>query len=104
MERKFMRSNRRMIFGEHIIKVTSLLHRLISVANNYQRIFVVFVLLPVTFTVHAESAAPGYTAEQAAAGKLAYDKNCASCHGQTLSDGEFAPPLKGDYFIQSWGG
>ena len=38
------------------------------------------------------------------AGELAYDKNCASCHGEVLNDGEFAPPLKGQSFIQNWGG
>jgi len=92
-----------MFFGELIIKGGSLLQIIISVTNNYQRILATFFLFQVAFTVHAELAAPGYTADQASAGKLAYDKNCGSCHGQTLSDGEFAPPLKGESFIQSWG-
>jgi len=45
-----------------------------------------------------------FTAEQAAQGKAAYAKNCASCHGEDLSGGEFAGSLKGITFSQHWGG
>lgn len=45
-----------------------------------------------------------FTAEQATAGKLAYDQHCATCHGSNLDDGQFAPPLKGEQFQTSWSG
>ena len=74
------------------------------IAASYKWVLITLILFQAVSTVHAELLAPGYTIKQAAAGKLSYDKNCASCHGQTLSDGEFAPPLKGESFMQSWGG
>src|SRR5262245_39097793 len=40
-----------------------------------------------------------YTAEQAAAGKTAYEMNCAACHGSDLMG---APPLAGEGFIGGW--
>jgi mono/diheme cytochrome c family protein len=47
---------------------------------------------------------PGFTAEQAARGHAAYQKNCLDCHGAHLNDGEFGgPPLTGTYFQQRWG-
>ncbi len=45
-----------------------------------------------------------YTAEQAAEGKTAYSKSCASCHGQTLGGSEFASALNGMTFSNNWGG
>ena len=45
-----------------------------------------------------------YTAAQSDLGKAVYAKACASCHGENLDDGEFAPPLKGAPFMQKWGG
>jgi len=54
--------------------------------------------------VHAQSPQPTFTAAQAEQGKSAYALNCASCHGQNLDDGEFAPPVKGASFLQQWGG
>jgi alcohol dehydrogenase (cytochrome c) len=45
-----------------------------------------------------------FTADQAALGKAAYAKHCASCHGQELSGGEFASSLRGASFSQNWGG
>lgn len=54
------------------------------------------------------NAAPGmpphYTAEQAAAGKTAYNSNCAVCHGNTMINGTFGPPLAGEYFKTTWSG
>ena len=49
-------------------------------------------------------AAPQFTAAQAAAGKTAYDSNCAVCHGGTMTDGTFGPPLAGEYFKNTWSG
>ena len=43
-----------------------------------------------------------YTTEQADAGFAAYAQHCASCHGENLDDGPFAPPLKGNTFRVKW--
>ena len=43
-----------------------------------------------------------YTAEQADAGFSAYAQHCASCHGENLDDGPFAPPLRGAVFRETW--
>ncbi len=42
-----------------------------------------------------------FTAAQAARGTEIYADRCASCHGAALDDGT-APPLVGEYFVQSW--
>ena len=42
-------------------------------------------------------------AGQAASGRALYDQQCASCHGASLDNGEFGPPLSGEEFLQSWG-
>src|SRR6478735_4351394 len=39
-----------------------------------------------------------------AAGATAYAQNCAACHGTDLTNGQFAPPLKGPEFLAKWGG
>ncbi len=44
-----------------------------------------------------------YTAGQADQGQAVYVEHCASCHGQNLDDGAYAPPLKGNDFRQKWG-
>jgi mono/diheme cytochrome c family protein len=49
-------------------------------------------------------APPQYTAAQAAAGKTAFDANCAVCHGSTLTNGTFGTPLAGEYFKSQWAG
>jgi alcohol dehydrogenase (cytochrome c) len=46
---------------------------------------------------------PTFTAGQAASGRALYDQQCASCHGSSLDNGEFGPPLSGEEFLQSWG-
>jgi alcohol dehydrogenase (cytochrome c) len=48
-------------------------------------------------------ATPSFTDAQATEGKAAFDRNCASCHGANLDDGEFGPPLKGVEFRIRWG-
>jgi len=45
----------------------------------------------------------GYGAAQAEQGQAAYAEHCASCHGQFLDDGAFAPPVRGIDFQQKWG-
>jgi mono/diheme cytochrome c family protein len=49
-------------------------------------------------------AAPQYTAAQAAAGKTAFDADCAVCHGNTLTNGTMGPPLAGETFRATWTG
>jgi PQQ-dependent dehydrogenase (s-GDH family) len=47
---------------------------------------------------------PQFTAEQAAAGKTAYNSNCAVCHGNNMTNGTFGTPLAGKYFKSEWSG
>jgi PQQ-dependent dehydrogenase (s-GDH family) len=47
---------------------------------------------------------PAFTAQQAAAGKTAYNANCAVCHGSTMTNGTFGTPLAGEYFRNAWFG
>ena len=47
-------------------------------------------------------AASVFTAQQATAGKLAYAKNCASCHMPDLSGDNEIPPLAGKTFVETW--
>ena len=49
-------------------------------------------------------AAPQYTAAQAAAGRTAFNADCAVCHGNTLTNGTMAPPLAGESFHAAWSG
>ncbi|HXZ68243.1 MAG TPA: PQQ-binding-like beta-propeller repeat protein, partial [Alphaproteobacteria bacterium] len=51
---------------------------------------------------HAEE--PSYTAAEAVAGKSTFAQSCASCHGAHLTDGHFAPALKGKQFANRWAG
>lgn len=47
----------------------------------------------------------GPTAESPTSpGRAAYLQNCAACHGPALTDGQFAPALKGTAFLAKWGG
>lgn len=45
-----------------------------------------------------------YTPEQSTRGQALYNKDCAGCHGQSLSGGEEAPPLSGGAFLANWNG
>src|SRR6266446_2980205 len=44
-----------------------------------------------------------FTAEQAAAGRAAYQAQCASCHLPDLSGSNEALPLAGSNFMNTWG-
>ncbi|MGA2215748.1 MAG: cytochrome c, partial [Bryobacteraceae bacterium] len=44
-----------------------------------------------------------FTAEQAAAGRSAYQANCASCHRADLAGSGEAPQLAGANFKSAWG-
>jgi alcohol dehydrogenase (cytochrome c) len=45
-----------------------------------------------------------FTSAQAVAGKPAYERNCASCHGASVDDGTSAPPLRGAAFLGKYAG
>jgi mono/diheme cytochrome c family protein len=45
-----------------------------------------------------------YTEEQAKRGQPLYTQHCASCHGDSLTGGEMAPPLVGGEFLSNWNG
>jgi mono/diheme cytochrome c family protein len=45
-----------------------------------------------------------YTQEQADRGKASYARECASCHGDSLTGGEMAPALAGGDFLSNWNG
>jgi mono/diheme cytochrome c family protein len=45
-----------------------------------------------------------YTEEQAGRGEAAYQKECGTCHGVSLTGGEEAPPLAGGAFLANWNG
>jgi mono/diheme cytochrome c family protein len=47
-------------------------------------------------------ATPIFTAEQAAAGRADYAKQCASCHMPDLSGNIEIPPLAGKPFMDTW--
>src|SRR5580700_11325139 len=58
--------------------------------------------------LHAQAPAvpPGealFTSAQAVAGKAAYQRSCASCHGANVDDGN-APPLRGAAFLGKYAG
>jgi len=55
-------------------------------------------------TASTTGALPQFTAAQSAAGKTAYNANCAVCHGNTMMNGTFGPPLAGEYFKTTWSG
>src|SRR3984957_6973025 len=44
----------------------------------------------------------GFTKTQARRGQIAYLESCAACHGPNLTDGQFAPPVKGAGFKAHW--
>ncbi len=50
-----------------------------------------------------QTATAPFTAEQAAAGRNAYDANCAGCHGSDLGGRNDASQLAGGLFMGSWG-
>ena len=66
-------------------------------------------------TLHAQAPAPAgrgavppadalFTSAQAVAGKTAYLRNCANCHGASVDDGNSAPPLRGASFLSKYAG
>ena len=45
-----------------------------------------------------------YSDDQASRGRPLYTRECASCHGASLTGGEMAPPLAGGEFLSNWSG
>ena len=45
-----------------------------------------------------------YSEAQAARGRPLYNRECASCHADSLTGGEMAPPLVGGEFLSNWNG
>ena len=71
-------------------------------ASRFPRITArVIVPLIAGLLVSGPTLAAGFTAEQATAGKTAYDSNCAQCHGRQL-EGPEAPGLAGQDVMQNW--
>ena len=66
------------------------------------------VILAFAVTLFAQSTSSvwdgAYTKEQAKRGQPLYNQHCASCHGDSLSGGESAPPLAGGEFLSNWNG
>jgi alcohol dehydrogenase (cytochrome c) len=60
------------------------------------------IVAGVIVTGGQQPAAGPFTAEQATAGRAAYDVSCAGCHGSDLANGN-APALAGAAFAGSWG-
>lgn len=50
----------------------------------------------------APAPSPAFTADQAAAGRVAYARSCASCHMPDLSGNGDIPQLSGDLFLSTW--
>ena len=45
-----------------------------------------------------------FTQEQASIGQTSFTQNCATCHGDTLTGADSAPPLAGGEFLSNWNG
>ena len=60
--------------------------------------------LGIAAPVGAQPAAGGaFLDAQAASGRTAYGRSCASCHGATLRGGVHGPGLTGPGFLSNWG-
>lgn len=57
-----------------------------------------------TTTSADAGALPSFTDAQVTAGKTAYDASCSVCHGDTLTNNTYGPPLAGEYFQANWTG
>src|SRR5262245_50045741 len=60
------------------------------------------ILIGAAASLIAQQNAGVFTAQQAAAGRAAYDASCASCHMPDLAGRGEAPPLAGATFLGAW--
>ena len=63
----------------------------------------IFCACSISVVCYAQQGAGIYTAAQAAAGRAAYQANCAGCHGADLGGLNSASALAGGLFMSSWG-
>ena len=63
-------------------------------------IFVALALLGLVAS--GDAAAPMSAAAAEQPGKNVYLRQCAGCHGETLTGGRFGPPLKSAVFAAHW--
>jgi len=69
------------------------------------RIFAAVLVAALAFGMAARSVWDGvYTEEQAKRGAALYAKECAGCHGPSLTGAEEAPALVGSTFTSNWNG
>lgn len=69
--------------------------------NRSQALLPVVLLLAST----GKAAEPiNFTKDQVTAGQAVYRESCQLCHGNTLANGQFATPLKGEPFQEKWKG
>jgi len=54
-------------------------------------------------STHGTSAVGPFTQAQVDSGRIAYNANCAACHGYNLQNGTHRTPLIGPGFIAGWG-
>jgi alcohol dehydrogenase (cytochrome c) len=69
----------------------------------------VLTVLALPLAANAQPPAPApapatFTAEQAARGRVEYERSCLVCHGENLAGGPFAQPLTGSRFRDRWAG
>ena len=77
--------------------------------KRHMGLLLVLTVLPgqwqsVSLAQTAAEPTPSFSAAQAAAGKTAYGKHCASCHGADLAGIHLAPSLIGGRFDRTWRG
>jgi mono/diheme cytochrome c family protein len=62
----------------------------------------VAAVVPLVAEPQMQASAPAFTAEQVAAGRVAYARSCASCHMPDLSGNGDIPQLSGGLFLSTW--
>src|SRR5436190_4790806 len=67
------------------------------------RILPVAAIAVCSIAILASQQTGAYTAQQAAAGRTAFQANCAGCHLADLSGQGDAAPLRGNAFMTAWG-